>query len=411
MRKPLPASVLAVILVLLYFLGLISGLFTISYMPGEWKRSDLEYYASQRTAEYLSTGRVSNWSNGGMAAVIYDSSSKFQDFFRMNGAPFSINFVDQSESSVSEVLAGKTTMQLFPFVKNYSNFGYTSFLYVGRPIVQKGEITGAFFWIKELPDLAETMLGYVFVFTLLFAVIVGVLLQSMNVQRRYENARRKYIDNITHEMKSPVASIKALAEALTDGMGKNDDERSVFYGLIIGEANRQEQMILDSLTLANLQAAHSSPQRKPLSAESLFEPICDKYAMLAELSGISFRVEESINSLPVLYGNEEMLHKVLDILLGNARKFVPPGGTITLSAQVQRRKVIICVADDGIGIPESDLPHLFERFFKGSRASNTTGSGLGLPIAQETLSALKEKIWIESEEGVGTFVYFTISRH
>ena len=83
---------------------------------------------------------------------------------------------------------------------------------------------------------------------------------------------------------------------------------------------------------------------------------------------------------------------------------------ITLSATVQRSRVTICIADDGIGIPKDDLPHVFERFYKGSQTCNATGSGLGLSIAKETLAALKEKIWIRSGENQGTSVYFTIAR-
>ena len=410
MRKPLKAPLIGAILVLIYLLGMAGGLYIIGYMPGSWKRSDLEYYASQRIVEYTSSGRVSSWNNGGMASVIYDADGKFRDFFRMNGNAFSINFVDQSEEAVPAVLSGKTTMQLFPFVKNYSKVGYTSFLYVGLPIVVDGTVTGAFFWVKELPDLVETMIGYAAVFTLFFATIVAFLLHSLHVQQRYENARRKYIDNITHEMKSPIASIRALAEALTDGMGKSEADRNIYYGMIIGEANRQERMILDALTLAKLQTRRSRPLRQSLSAASVFSPICEKHAALCELKGVSFCVSDSIWNLPPLYSNPDMLQQVLDTLLGNARKFVEEGGTITVSAKEQRKHVTICVQDNGVGIPERDQPFVFERFFKGSQHLNATGSGLGLSIAKESLSALKEKIWIHSEENRGTCVYFTVSK-
>lgn len=410
MRKPIKSSVIAVILVLIYFLGLSGGLCAIGYMPSGWKRADLEYYAKQRIAEYTDSGRVNNWSNGGMAAVIYDSNAKFRDFFRMNGNLFSINFVDQTEEAVPEVLSGKTTMQLFPFVKNYSKLGYTSFLYIGLPITVDGEITGAFFWVKELPDLVETMIGYICVFTLFFAIIVVFLLHSLHIQKRFEDAQRKYVDNITHEMKSPVASIKALAEALTDGMGKDENERNIYYGMIIGEANRQEHMILDALTLAKLQTRKVRPTRQSIPAKSVFFPLCKKYATLCELAGVSFCIADSIRDLPMLHSDANMLQQVLETLIGNARKFVPEGGTISLSATVQRKRVTICVADDGVGIPKSDLPYVFERFYRGGQNGNGTGSGLGLAIAKETLAALKEKIWIRSEENKGTSVYFTISR-
>lgn len=410
MRKRSKAGVTAVILIGIYVLGLISGLYAISYMPGEWKRENLEYYAGQRIVEYMSTGRVDNWSNGGMAVVIYNSNAKFQDFYRMNGDPFSINFVDQTEDALNRVLAGEKTLQLFPFVRNYSKLGYTSFLYVGLPMTEDGEIIGAFFWVKELPDMVETMIGYLFVFTLFFAVVVLFLLHNSYMQRRFDAALRRYVDNITHEMKAPVASIKALTEALTDGMERDENERSVYYGMIIGEANRQEHMILDVLTLAKLQTRRVRFNRWDVPAAEIFDPVCEKQETLCELSDISFSVSDSIHRLPTLYTNPEMIRSVLETLLNNARKFVQEGGTISLSAEIQRSRVVICVADNGVGIPESEQPHVFKRFYKGSQNCNDTGSGLGLAIANETAAALKEKIWLRSEPGEGTSVFFTIAR-
>lgn len=410
MRRRSKVGMTAVILVGIYVLGLICGLYAISYMPGEWKRDNLEYYAGQRIVEYKSSGRVDNWSNGGMAVVIYNSNAKFQDFFRMNGDPFSINFVDQTEDALHEVLSGGKTLQLFPFVRNYSKLGYTSFLYVGLPMMTDGEITGAFFWVKELPDLVETMIGYIFVFSLFFVVLVLFLLHNSHMQRRFDAALRRYVDNITHEMKSPVASIKALTEALTDGMERDENERSVYYGMIIGEANRQEHMILDVLTLAKLQTRRVRTNRWDVPAGEIFDPVCEKQETLCELSDISFSVADEIRQLPELHTNPDMIRSVLETLLSNARKFVQEGGTISLTAEIQRGRVIICVADNGVGIPESEQPNVFKRFYKGSQNCNDTGSGLGLAIANETITALKEKIWLRSAPGEGTSIFFTITR-
>ena len=405
MKKPMNPGVIAAILALLFFVGLFGGLLVISYMPGEWKRRNIEYYASQRITEYVTTGRVDNWSNGGMAAVIYDESGRFENFFRMNGDPFSINFVLQTEDRVEKVLAGRHELFIFPFVKNYSKFGYTSFLYVGLPIERDGEVTGAFFWIRELPDLAETMVGYAVVFTLFFAVTVGFLAGTLCVQRRYEAARRRYIDNITHEMKSPIASIRALTEALTDGKG--EDERSLYYGLIIGEANRQERMIRDALTIAKLQSGSVKPAMQLVDAAELIGPIAQEQAALCELIDVQFVVADSVRELTALYTDPSLLSQIMQTLFANARKFVGEGGAISLSAETRRGRAVFCIADTGVGIPKEDLPLVFERFYKG-RSGNDSGSGLGLAIAKESCTAMRERIWIRSEEGLGTSVYFTV---
>lgn len=408
MKKPMNPGKIALILSLIYVVGIIGGLLVVTYMPGEWKRKNMEYYASQCVAEYTSTGRVSSWRNGGMAAVIYDSSGRFENFFRMNGDQFSINFVLQTEDRVGKVLDGKPQLFIFPLVKNLSKLGYTSFLYVGLPIRTEAGVTGAFFWIRELPDLAETMVGYIVVFTLFFAVTVAFLAGTLREQRRYEQLRRRYIDNITHELKSPIASIRALSEALTDGMGGADEcDRNLYYGLIIGEANRQERMIRDALTIAKLQSGSIQPKLQLVSAQSIIEPIVLEQSALCELIGVEFAVEDPVRELTALYTDPAMLTQVMQTLFANARKFVSEGGRITLSAEQRRGRAVLCIADDGVGIPAEDLPFVFERFYKG-RASGESGSGLGLAIAKETCTALREKIWIRSEEGHGTKVFFTV---
>lgn len=409
MKKPIKTGLLAAVLVIVYIGCLIGGLYALCYMASGWKRTELEYYASQRIIEYTDKGRVSNWSNGGMAVVIYDETGEFRDFFRMNGDPFSINFVDQSEEMVPTVLAGERTMQMFPLVKNYSKLGYTSFLYIGMPLMVDGKVGGAFFWIKELPDLAEMLIAYAIVFTAFFVIITVFMLGYVRMQRRYETLRSKYIDNITHELKSPIASIRALTEALTDRVGKSENERNAYYGMIIGEANRQEKMILDVLTLAKLQNSPVKPQRRHIQAADLFGPICEKHGALCEMVGVTFHGPDNMDELPVLYSDAATIHQVLEILLGNARKFTPEDGNISLSVAVQRGRAIVCVSDDGVGIPGEEQPYVFERFYKGSQRNNDVGSGLGLAIAKESLVALNEKIWIRSEETKGTSFYFTIA--
>lgn len=400
----------AALLVLVYVAGLAGGLYALCYMAGGWKRYDLESYTQQRIIEYMNNGRVNNWNNGGIAVVVYNADAEFQDFFRENEDPFAVKFVLQSENCVPEVLAGKTTMKLYAFVKDYSKLGYTSYLYIGLPIHINGEICGAFFWIKELTDLSETLIAYSVILTVVFAAVAAFILAYLRMQRSYEIMRAKYIDNITHELKSPIASIRALAESLTDRPGKSEDERNAYYGMIIGEANRQEKMILNVLTLAKLQSAPTKPRRRWVSASDIFDPLCAKHRAMCELVGADFQVSASIGTLPPLFTDPQTILQVLEILLSNARKFIPEDGRISLSATVQRRQVTICVEDNGAGIPKKEQPYVFERFYKGSQRCNDTGSGLGLAIAKESLSALKEKIWVSSEEEKGTAIFFTIAR-
>ncbi len=410
MRKPIKVGVAALILVAVYFVGLIGGLYTLCYMAGGWKRDDLENYTQQRIIEYMNTGRVNNWNNGGIAVIAYNEDGKFKDFFRQNGDPFVIEFVLQSENYIPTVLSGKSTMKLYAFVKDYSKLGYTSYLYVGLPMRTNDEICGAFFWIEEIADLSGMLIAYAIILTMFFVAISVFVVAYFRMHHNYETMRGKYIDNITHELKSPIASIRALAESLTDRTEKTENERIAHYGMIIGEANRQEKMILNVLTLAKLQSAPTKPRRHKVSSSEIFGPICEKHEALCELVEVDFQVSSDIYALPQLYTDPQTIRQVLEIVLSNARKFISENGRISLSATVQRRCVTICVADNGIGIPQKDLPYVFERFYKGNQQCNDAGSGLGLAIAKESLAALKEKIWVSSEENMGTSIFFTITR-
>ncbi|MGN1004446.1 MAG: sensor histidine kinase, partial [Oscillospiraceae bacterium] len=96
------------------------------------------------------------------------------------------------------------------------------------------------------------------------------------------------------------------------------------------------------------------------------------------------------------------------ILLDNAVKFVPEGGDIWVDTVAARSQTTFCVRDNGVGISKEALPHVFERFFKGSHDFNVSGSGLGLAIAKEIAAGLREKIWVESEPGQGAAFFFTV---
>ena len=207
-----------------------------------------------------------------------------------------------------------------------------------------------------------------------------------------------------------MASIKALAEALSDGMEKSPSDRNIYYGMILREANRQERMICEVLELSKLQSYGVPTVKQVVPACDIFDGVLAKYASLCDLMGVSFVVDDSIHLLPNLYTDTKYIQTVLDALLSNATKFVPEeGGKICVSARLSRRHATLCIADNGKGISRQDIPHIFERFYKVSHNDNETGSGLGLAIAREITDNLHEKLWINSEEGIGTQAYFTVS--
>lgn len=408
-RKPISSRTVVFTLVLIYIVGMVLGIWLVSYLLGASKRPGLLYVANTVAVEYAETGTADPSPISGRAAIVYDQNGAMVDYFQANGRAIYFDFVQQGTKYLSKVLNGRETLHLVWFAKDDTTLGYTSLMYVGIPLTTDGEITGALFWVRELQDLLESVLGYICMFTVVFASVAVFLLLSQHNQRKYEQLRREYVDNITHELKTPIASIKALAEALSDGMEKSPADRNVYYGMILKEANRQERMVCDALELSKLQNYRVQMKKEPLEATLVFTPVLEKYASFCDLMGITLTVDESITNLPTLNTNEKYIQTVMDALLGNAVKFVPEEGEIRVSARVTRRRAAIWVEDNGKGIAKEELPHVFERFYKGHRSDNEEGSGLGLAIAKEIADNMKETIRIHSEENSGTRVSFTVS--
>lgn len=408
-RKPMKSGTVALILVLIYVIGLLVGFGVVCYLLSASKRPGLAFVTDMMAADYAATGQMDPSPISGRVGIVYNADGEAVDLFQASGRPIYFDFTQQGTKYLPKVLKGNDTLRLVLFAKDDTTLGYTSLVYFGIPLMDGETVTGALLWVRELQDLLETLLAFFCTFTVVFAIVTVFILLNLRNQRRYEQMRRHYIDNITHELKTPVASIKALAEALSDGMEKSPADRNVYYGMILKEANRQERMVCDALELSKLQSYRVKMKKEPITAEDAFGPVLEKYVSLCDLMGITFTVDESVKSLPLLKTNEKYISTVMDALLGNAVKFVPEEGTIRVFARVGHRRATITVEDNGVGIAKEELPHVFERFYKGHRSDNAGGSGLGLAIAKEITEHMRETIRIHSEENSGTRVSFTVS--
>ena len=408
-RKPISNRMVALILAAIYFAGVALGIFVVSYLVSGAKRDKLVGMTAAMAAQYRQSGSANPSTMSGRAILVYSPDGELLDRLDGGGYPVRFDFAAEGQKYVGRVMEGDTPMRLVFFAPNDTTLGYTSLLFLGVPLIEGEEISRAFFWVMELRDLLETLLAVLCTFTVVFVMMALFTLQHLRTQRRYEQLRRDYVDNITHELKTPIASIKALAEALSDGMEKSPADRNVYYGMILKEANRQERMVCDALELSRLQSYRMQLKKQPLEAEQVLGPVLEKYASLCDLMGIAFTVDQSISGLPTMKTNEKYIQTVMDVLLGNAVKFVPEEGEIRVSARLSRRRATITVEDNGVGISKEELPHVFERFYKGHRTANEGGSGLGLAIAKEITDNMGETIRIRSEELSGTRVSFTVT--
>ncbi|MCD8104433.1 MAG: ATP-binding protein [Lachnospiraceae bacterium] len=167
-------------------------------------------------------------------------------------------------------------------------------------------------------------------------------------------------------------------------------------------------MIQNILKLSEIQNHRTDLSKTTVSAKDCFGEILDEYRELCECMDITFYMPESIDRLPHLMTNKESVREIMKVLLDNAVKFVPEGGSIWVEASPASGHAVFCVRDNGPGIPKEQHQLVFERFFKSAEETNQGGSGLGLAIARELADGLGEKIWVESEAGMGAAFFFTI---
>ncbi len=236
--------------------------------------------------------------------------------------------------------------------------------------------------------------------------------RDITEEHKLDMTRRDYVANISHELRTPLQTLRGLIEPLADGMVKKDEDRMRYYDIILNETLRLSRLIDDMLELSKLQSGTIAFQMYPFDLNELLNSILARFTPVMKDAGIFFSVHSTTDKLPTVVGNPDRVNQILVILLDNAKKYTPKGGSITITSDYNEEigKVYISVSDTGQGIHEYDINHIFERFFKADRARGKKGTGLGLSIAKELLTYMGEDITVESEYGHGTKFTFTLKK-
>ncbi len=231
-------------------------------------------------------------------------------------------------------------------------------------------------------------------------------------EQRNEQFRRDYVANISHELRTPLQTLRGLIEPLADGMVKSEEDRKRYYNIILDETMRLSRLITDMLELSKLQSGTMALKTFPFDLNNLISDLEIKMRPIIEDSGLTFNVIFNSGRLPTVMGNPDRVEQILIILLDNAKKYTPPGKSITIMTDYieAEKKVYVSVADTGQGIHEYDINNIFDRFFKADRARGKKGTGLGLSIAKELLTYMGESIKVNSKYGEGSTFTFTLSK-
>ncbi|MBC7254335.1 MAG: HAMP domain-containing histidine kinase [Actinobacteria bacterium] len=221
---------------------------------------------------------------------------------------------------------------------------------------------------------------------------------------RSARLQKEFVANVSHEIRTPLTSIEGFSQALLDGVVEGEEDRKRYLEIILRESGRLKRVLSQLLSLSRIDAGAWVLHPAPLSPRAFLQGLAEKLRPRAEERGLEFSLDLA-EVLPEVETDSDALEQVLTNLVDNAVKFTPPGGKVTLSADlIPGGDLRIQVRDTGKGIPPEDLERVFERFFRveRSRSQDHGGSGLGLALCRELVTLLGGRISAWSEPGRGS---------
>ena len=238
---------------------------------------------------------------------------------------------------------------------------------------------------------------------------VMIVVEDITQQRAAENARNAFVAQATHELRTPLTNIRLYAEmGLDEGQGDPATQANCL-SIINQEAGRLDRIVGAILSVAEIEAGSLRLNLDDVRLEDLFASLQVDYAAQAREKQINLEFHLP-PKLPVIHGDREKVALAIHNLLGNALKYTPDGGSVTVTVDCDEDRFTVAVADTGIGIAEEDCQRVFEKFYRSpdTRVSKIEGSGLGLAIAREVVRLHGGDITVESEPDKGSTFTLTL---
>jgi two-component system phosphate regulon sensor histidine kinase PhoR len=244
-----------------------------------------------------------------------------------------------------------------------------------------------------------------------------LVLEDVSELRRLQQIRAEFIDNLSHELRTPLTTVSLLAETLTREADAAGEAIPVKMrdriGKIEVETGHLVQMVNELLDLSRIETGSAQILLDDVDMIRVATSTTERIRLFADRQGVTLEHDVPA-TVPLVRGDAARLGQVLVNLLHNAVKFSPDGGVVTVGVRVDDGEVVTSVADHGVGIPRAAQARIFERFYKVDRArvrGEAGGTGLGLAIARHVVEQHNGRIWVESEEGVGSTFSFALPIH
>ena len=238
---------------------------------------------------------------------------------------------------------------------------------------------------------------------------VIVVVHDTTKQNKLDDMRKEFVSNVSHELKTPLTSIKTYSETLLEQDELDQESKEKFLNVILAEANRMTRLVSDLLQLTKFDYKKVAWNKIDFDLTELAKQICEKHKIQAEKKEQILECYVTSN-VPKVYGDRDGIEQVITNILINSVKYTPNNGNIKVYIGAVHDDAYIKIIDNGIGIPAEDLPRVFERFYRVDKARSREmgGTGLGLPIAKEIIEENNGSISIKSEVGKGTEVVIKI---
>lgn len=239
---------------------------------------------------------------------------------------------------------------------------------------------------------------------------VVLVLRDVTQQRQQDEMKRSVIDTVSHQLKTPLTSIRmALHLLLEEKVGKLGPKQSELAAAASEDADRLHTIIESLLDIGHLESGRAHMDLRPVSPLELVTANADSYRSRARDANVALSFDVP-SGLPEVWVDPARIAHVFENLLSNSLKYTSPGGDVTFSAREEGEAVRFAVGDTGTGIPQRFLPHIFEPFFRVPGQERATGVGLGLAIVRDIVAAHGGTVGAESREGIGSTVFFSLPK-